>query len=169
MRNLPFVAALAAALVLAGSAQAQTAQQAPAQPPAVAAATQPALPFPQAMILIRSALTALQQANETNSYVVLNALGSTGFRTANPPARLAQTFASLRQYNLASILVLEPQFTQLPQIDAQGQLTMEGFFLADGYRIAFRLIYVPENSRWRLFGLSAGVTPVTPAPAAAAR
>ena len=168
MKNLSFVAALAAALVLAGSAGAQTAQQAPAQPPAAAAA-QPALPFAQAMILIRSALTALQQANETNNYVVLNALGSTGFRTANPPARLAQTFAGIRQYNLASILVLEPQFTQLPQINAQGQLTMEGFFLADGYRIAFRLIYVPENSRWRLFGLSAGVTPVTPAPAAGAR
>ena len=92
MRHASCAAVLAAVFALTGPAAAQTAQQAPAQSPATAAA-QPALPFPQAMILIRSALTALQQADETNDYSVLNALGSTSFRTANPPARLAQTFA----------------------------------------------------------------------------
>ncbi|MEO9133119.1 MAG: LuxR C-terminal-related transcriptional regulator [Sphingomonas sp.] len=51
----------------------------------------------QALILIRTSLAAVQQANETNDYEVLFRLGAKGFQSASPPAQL---FAPLRAYNL---------------------------------------------------------------------
>jgi hypothetical protein len=139
--------------------------KAPAPAPAKAAAlTEPAaaLPYPAALVLVRSALIAVQQANETGDYSVLSALGGREFNASNPPEKLAQSLAPLRNYNLASVLITEPRFTQPPMLDAKGLMTMEGFFLSEGYRISFRLAYGPQSGRWRLAGLAAGVAPITP-------
>ena len=142
----------------------------PAQVVAPAAQPAPVLPFPQAMILIRSSLLALQQADETGDYDVLYGLGAKSFQQANPPQKLSQTFAAMRPYNINSVLVLEPEFTQVPVLDKDGLLIMAGYFNGDGYRINFQLAYQPENDHWKLFGISAGVQPVPPAaPAAPAK
>ena len=150
---------------------AQTAAKTPAKPlpnpgavAAPAAPIQPVLPFPQAMILIRSSLSALQQADETGDYNVLYGLGAKDFQQNNPPQKLGQTFAALRSYNINSVLVLEPEFTQVPVLDQNGLLVMAGYFTSDGYRINFQLAYQAENDHWKLFGISAGVQA---APAAA--
>ncbi len=152
-------------LPVAGLAKAPRQAPAPATQPAspptaqVPAQAQPVLPYPQALILIRSALSSLQDADDTGNYDVLYQLGAQGFQTANPPQKLAATFAGVRGYNLKSVLVLEPQFTQVPQLDANGMMSMSGFFISDSYRINFSLIYAPQDKQWRLFGLSAGVQP----------
>jgi hypothetical protein len=151
MRRTTLLAATLLALLAAAPAGAQT-RAAPAVAP-----SQPALPFPQALILIRSDLVALQQANETGIYATLSALGTQRFQADNPPAKLAQTFAPLRNYNLNSVLVLEPKFTQLPQLRPDHSMAMAGFFASDGYRITFQLAYAAENGRWRLAAINVGI------------
>src|SRR2546429_4997849 len=51
------------------------------------------------LILIRSALLALDQANKTGNYTVLRDLGSPDFQ-ANSAARLAEIFAQQRRDNI---------------------------------------------------------------------
>jgi hypothetical protein len=73
------------------------------------------------IILIRSTLLALDDANKTGNYTVLRDLGSPGFQ-ANTDARLAEIFAPQRRDNidLSGVAVLDPQLTLLPQVEANG-------------------------------------------------
>jgi hypothetical protein len=107
------------------------------------------------LILIRSALLALDQANKTGNYTVLRDLGSVGFQV-NTAAQLAEIFASQRKehIDLSGVAVLEPQLTLLPQIEANGMMRMAGFFPSVPTQVNFELAYAPENRQWRLFGLA---------------
>ena len=71
------------------------------------------------LILIRSALLALDQANKTGNCN----LGSPDFQ-ANSAARLAEIFAQQRRDNidLSGVAVIDPQLTLLPQIEANGMM-----------------------------------------------
>lgn len=114
------------------------------------------MPPPEAMIImIRSSLVALSQANVTNNYQVLNALGSNNFRQTNPPARLAQIFASFRSNNidLAPVVFVTPQLSQQPKIE-NGKLRLIGFFPTQPMRVDFDLEFEPADSIWKLYGLS---------------
>ena len=119
----------------------------------------------QVLMLVRSSLTALQQANQTGNYDVLYALGSSEFQKANTPQKLNDAFAALKPYNLISVEVLEPQFTQGPGLDKDGRLFMAGYFVNDGYRITFQLMFTKEDNRWKMLGISAGLQSDTPAKA----
>jgi hypothetical protein len=81
------------------------------------------------LILIRSALLALDQANKTGNYTVLRDLGSPGFQV-NTAARLAEIFAKQRADNLdlSGVAVIDPQLSLLPQIEPDGMKRMAGFF-----------------------------------------
>ncbi len=165
MAALAVLSAGAASAHRARSAVRQAPAAAAAQPaapsvPAQTAAPQPPIGYAQAVILIRAALTSVEQANEASDYNVMYALGSKGFQRANPPARLAQTFAPLKAYNLNGVLALEPQFTQQPVLTADGMMAMAGYFTNGAYRINFQLAYTPEDKHWKLFGISAGVQPI---------
>lgn len=169
-------AALAGAVVLA----AVTSGVLPARfvpPPIVAAAHAESAPRPAqidrngVLILIRSTLLALQQANETGNYTVLRDLGAPGFQQANTAVRLGEIFANLRaqKVDLSGVAALDPQLTLLPQIEANGLMHMAGFFPSVPTQIKFELLYAPVDSRWRLFGLSvnlASSSPVAPSPPA---
>src|SRR4029077_3921791 len=93
------------------------------------------------LILIRSALIALDQGNKTGNYTVLRDLGAPGFRN-NTAARLAEIFASQRHENvdLSGVTVLDPQLSLLPQIEANGMLHMEGFFPSVPTQVNFELV-----------------------------
>ncbi|MBC7018053.1 hypothetical protein G6O44_25355, partial [Salmonella enterica subsp. enterica serovar Enteritidis] len=52
------------------------------------------------LILVRSTLLALDQANKTGNYTVLRDLGAPGFQAGNNAARLAEIFASQRNDKL---------------------------------------------------------------------
>ena len=69
------------------------------------------------LILIRSTLLALDQANKTGNYTVLRDIGAPGFQT-NSAARLGEIFAKLRNDNLdlSGVAVIDPQLNLLPQI-----------------------------------------------------
>jgi hypothetical protein len=125
------------------------------------------------LILIRSALLALDQANKTGNYTVLRDLGAPDFQ-ANSAAQLAEIFAQQRRdkVDLSGVAVIDPQLTLLPQIEANGMMRMAGFFPSVPTQVNFEVLYAPVGGRWRLFGLSvsfgqaAPVAPQPPAPAA---
>ena len=124
------------------------------------------------LILIRTALLALDQANKTGNYTVLRDLGSPDFQV-NTAARLAEIFVQQRRDNidLSGVAVIDPQLTLLPQIEGNGLLRMAGFFPSVPTQVNFELIYAPVDGRWRLsglavsFGQAAPAAPQPPAPA----
>ncbi len=134
--------------------QPQTA--APAAP-----AQQPELnPFKMNM-LIRSAIIALNQANITGNYTVLQDLGSPSFRASNNSARLAQIFANLRQRNLdlSPILFFTPKLVQPPQINANGILRLVGYFPTSPEHVNFDLYFQMVGGDWRIFGIGLSTSP----------
>lgn len=116
------------------------------------------------LILVRSTLIALDQANKTGNYTVLRDLGAPGFQ-ANTAAQLSEIFAKLRRdkLDLAGVAAIDPQLTLLPQIDPQGMMRMTGFFPSAPSQINFDLVYAPVNGQWRLFGISVGLGQAAPA------
>jgi hypothetical protein len=168
----PLAAAVLTVVSLAGADA-----QAPKQQPAPKQQQQPPAPKPAqidrngVLILIRSTLLALDQANKTGNYTVLRDLGSPDFQ-ANTAAQLADIFVQQRRDNvdLSGVAVIEPQLTLLPQIEANGMMHMAGFFPSVPTQVNFELLYAPVGGRWRLFGLSVSfgqAAPAAPQPPAA--
>jgi cell division septation protein DedD len=163
------VAAVWVALPLSAGAQAPK----PSAQPAGPAAPQPAqIDRNGVLILVRSTILALDQANKSGNYTVLRDLGAPGFQ-ANNAARLAEIFASQRRDNLdlSGVAVIDPQLTILPQIEANGMMRMAGFFPSVPQQVNFEMLFAPVSGQWRLFGLSVNIGqsgPVAPQPAASA-
>ena len=80
-------------------------------------------------LLIRSSIIALNQANQTGNYTVLQDLGAPAFRASNNSVRLAQIFSALRQrqLDLTPVLFFTPKLVTEPQINANGLLRLVGF------------------------------------------
>jgi hypothetical protein len=118
------------------------------------------------LILVRSTLLALDQANKTGNYTVLRDLGSPDFQN-NSAARLAEIFTQQRRDNidLSGVAVIDPQLTLLPQIEPNGMMRMAGFFPSVPTQVNFELVFAPVGGRWRLFALSVSfgqAAPVAP-------
>ena len=147
------------AAVLAASTSGGHTQQAPEQAPKPAQIDRNGV-----MILIRSTLLALDQANKTGNYTVLRDLGAPGFQT-NTAARLAEIFVKQRNDNLdlSGVAVIDPQLNLLPQIEANGLMRMAGFFPSVPSQVNFELAFAPVNGQWRLFGISVSIGQSGPA------
>jgi hypothetical protein len=151
------------------TAVALIASAAHAQRPSHAQAT-PQAPTPAqidrngVLILIRSSLLALDQANKTGNYTVLRDIGAPAFQ-ANSAARLGEIFAKQRNDNLdlSGVAALDPQLSLLPQIEASGLMHMTGFFPSVPSQVNFDLLFAPVSGQWRLFGLSVSVASMAPA------
>jgi hypothetical protein len=172
-----FGAALAIFVVGTIAADAQQPQSAPAQQPQPAG--KPAnIDRNGVLMLVRSTILALDQANKTGNYTVLRDLGAPGFQ-ANTAAKLAEIFASQRndKLDLSGVAVIDPQLTVLPEIEANGLMRMAGFFPSVPSQVNFDLLFAPVDGQWRLFGVSVKVgssapvppTPPAPPPAAATK
>ena len=163
LRSLMFAAL---AVTIASSVWAQQSKP-ETKPPAAAHAPTPAMIDRNGvLILIRSTLVALDQANRTGNYTVLRDLGSPAFQT-NTAARLAEIFASQRKDNidLSGVVVLDPQLTLLPQIETNGMMHMAGFFPSVPTQVNFEMAFAPVERQWRLFGVSVSfgqAAPVAP-------
>jgi len=157
---------LLTAFACAGHGAARAQAQKPKAAPAETAAPKPAqIDRNGVLILVRSALLALDQANKTGNYTVLRDLGAPGFQV-NTAARLAEIFAKQRNDNvdLSGVAVIDPQLSLLPQIEANGMMRMAGFFPSVPSQVNFELMLAPVNGQWRLYGL--GVTIGQSGPAA---
>ena len=108
------------------------------------------------LVLIRSTLLALADANATGNYTVLRDLGAPSFRAVNTAARLSEIFAKLREQrlDLSQLAVLDPKLTTTPQLDAAGMLHIEGAIPSTTPRITFSLVFQAVGGEWRLFGIS---------------
>ena len=142
---------------------------APAQPPTPPPqpVARPPIPdVPGLVVLIRNAIVALHQANETGNYSVLREIAAPRFQEANSAARLIEAFTDLRSRNLDLDVVAaaNPRLYRDPIIDDQGMLRLLGFFPTASGQIDFDLAFQVVNSRWRLFGIE--VNPTAPANAA---
>jgi hypothetical protein len=146
-------AAVMAAITSAGHAETPTQAPKPAQ-----------IDRNGVLILIRSSLLALDQANKTGNYTVLRDIGAPGFQM-NTAARLGEIFAKLRSDNLdlSGVAVIDPQLSLLPQIEANGLMHMAGFFPSVPTQVNFDLSFAPVNGQWRLFGISVSIGQSSPA------
>jgi hypothetical protein len=116
------------------------------------------------LTLIYSALIALNQANSSGNYTVFRDISAPGFQSANNPARLAEIFANLRGRNLdlSPILLVQPKLVRTPGITANGMLRVSGFFPTRPEQVNFDLLFQAVQGQWRLFGISADTTQVSP-------
>lgn len=114
------------------------------------------------LMLVRSAIMALDHGNRTGNYTVLRDLGAPAFQR-NSSARLAEIFAShrARQLDLSGVLVLEPQLTIMPRIE-NNMLRMAGHFPSVPSQVSFDLLFAPVDRQWRLYGISLDVAPGGP-------
>lgn len=154
-----------AALALAMTADLPPASAQQQQPPQQQAAKPAQIDRNGVLMLIRSALLALDHANKTGNYTVLRDIGAPGFQ-ANTAARLAEIFAKLRndKIDLSGVAVIEPQLSLLPQIEANGMMRMSGFFPSVPSQVNFELLYAPVDGQWRLFGISVSIGQSAPTP-----
>ncbi len=185
IRKLALTACLVASLVTTGMAAAQEAPQqkgpqsekekaapkaktpappaaGPAQPTPGAPSPAQTIPEPEALlILIRTTLIALNQANQTGNYTVLHDLGAPTFQAGNSAAQLGIGFANLRNQNfdISPVAVVTPQVTEAPQITAQGLLRILGFFPTQPFQIKFEMLFQQVSGAWRLFGMSVSAVP----------
>jgi hypothetical protein len=116
------------------------------------------------LILIRSALLALDHANKTGNYTVLRALGSPGFQSLSAE-RLAEIFAKQRneRLDLSGVAALDPQLSVLPQIEPNGMMYMKGHFPSVTGQLNFDLLFQPVDGQWKLFGISVAIGQIAPA------
>lgn len=116
------------------------------------------------LALVRSTLAAVQHANETGNYQVLHDLGAPGFRDANPTGRLAEIFRSQREggLDLSGVMFTEPSLKAPPSLEPNGMMRVAGHFPAGRAKLDFDLVYQPVEGRWRLFGISTGVSRAEP-------
>jgi hypothetical protein len=156
--------------ILLGFAQtrlyAQEQAQPAAQPQPIAApqsaAERPPIPdYTQLTIIIQSYLVALSQANLTAIYTVLHALGAPAFKERNPPDKLFQTFASMRDQgvDLTPVILYTPILTREPAYDSQGLLHLVGYYETHPQRVHFDLTLQPVGGVWTLFAISVKTAP----------
>ncbi len=130
------------------------------------------------VILIRSAILSLAQANDAGNYSLMRDLAAPGFQQATTAASLAANFADLRSLDLdlSEVAIANPSLVAPPAVDERGFLRLAGFFPVRGQNVNFDLIYQVVDNHWRLFGIGASlakpadgkVVKPTPAPVMAA-
>jgi hypothetical protein len=164
-RHLQTILVFAFAFADFGEGQAQTPKPKPAQAEAQAAPKPAQIDRNGVLVLVRSALLALDQANKTGNYTVLRDLGAPGFQV-NSAARLGEIFAKQRNDNLdlSGVAVIDPQLSLLPQIEANGLMRLAGFFPSVPSQVNFELAFAPVNGQWRLFGISVSIGQMAPVP-----
>jgi hypothetical protein len=134
-------------------------------PGAVPSPTPPPIPAQidrnTALILIRTTLIALQQANQTGNYTVLHGISAPGFQSVNTPERLAQIFANLRakNFDLSGVVVLEPQLSVMPELYQNGVMRMAGFFPSVPIQVYFDLQFILVQGQWKLLAIAVNVAP----------
>jgi hypothetical protein len=151
------VAAFASAAVAASSSAASP-------PPGGTATARPIdIDRNSVLILIRTTLVALQQANQTGNYSVLYGISAPGFQQLNSPEKLAQIFANLRAkgFDLSAVTVLDPQLSLLPVLYPNGVMRMSGFFPSVPLQVDFDLQFIGVQGQWRLLGISVNIVPAT--------
>ena len=153
----------AASAIAAGvTSQAAPTTQASAQTRTPGQAS-PVPPVEIVVLMLRSSLVALDQANKTNDYAVLRALSSPAFQ-ARSPEELSKVFASFREkkIDLSPALVTKPQLKANPVVLPNGILHLAAIFPTKPLSIDCVVEMAPVAGFWRLSGLTVDLVPAEP-------
>lgn len=111
------------------------------------------------VMMVRAALTAVNQANFTENYSVLRGMTTPALQTRLSAEQLGRAFVDLRKQNLdlSPALVLAPEFTEMPRLTSAGALMLKGIFPSRPLRINFAIEYLPIDGFWMIdqFSVSA--------------
>lgn len=121
-----------------------------------------AVPTPDVLLmLVRTTLVALNQANFTGNYSVLHDLGTPHLQATHSQAQLGIAFTNLREQklDLSRVLLLSPDLTEPPSISSDGTLRMAGIFPTSPVQITFAMAFRPIAGIWRIEGLSVSTLP----------
>ncbi len=132
----------------------------PARGPARGQAVRFVVPKPEAMLLLmRTILIALDQANKTGNYTVLRDLSAPSFQARNSAARLSEIFSQLRKSgaDLSAISITTPELIKSPVVNQNNQLQFVGAFPIAPSHVAFQLTFVPVRGHWRMVSISVGL------------
>jgi hypothetical protein len=127
----------------------------------LAASVAPTMPTDDVLLmLIQSYLIAVNQANLTGNYTVLRDLAAPGFQQANSVEKLAEIFVRIRnaKVDISPILLYQPKLFRKPEFTEKGRLRVSGFFPTEPQRVNFDLILEFVGGKWRLYGISAGMS-----------
>jgi hypothetical protein len=116
----------------------------------------------QLAMMIKSAVMALQHANETGNYSVLRDLGTPVFRERFDQARLTAIFADLRArgVNMRPVLMIPPNLSKQPEFTPRNQLQLVGYFPTQPLQIQYEMLFLQIDGVWRIEGLSVAAEPV---------
>lgn len=134
--------------------------------PGITRAHQVAVPQPDVLLLlVRTTLIALNQANFTGNYTVLHGLGTPHLQAEASPAQLGIAFTQLREQrlDLSRVLVIPPELTAPPNLTPDGRLRLTGVFRTSPVHIGFDMVFMPVAGIWRVEGLAVRAFPA-PAP-----
>lgn len=106
--------------------------------------------------LVWSTMVALDNANRTENYTVLQNLGTDAFRLRNSPGQLAINFQDLRnnRVDIGRAILSSPTYYIPPHITQQGHLRLRGGFDYRPKSIRFDLLYSLEGGGWRITAMS---------------
>jgi hypothetical protein len=120
------------------------------------------VPTPDVLLmLVRTTLVALNQANFTGNYSVLHDLGTPHLQATHSQAQLGIAFTNLREQklDLSRVLLLSPDLTEPPSIASDGTLRLAGVFATSPVQITFVMAFRPIAGIWRIEGLSVRTLP----------
>jgi hypothetical protein len=120
------------------------------------------VPTPDVLLmLVRTTLVALNQANFTGNYSVLHDLGTPQLQATTSQAQLGIAFTNLREQklDLSRVLLLSPDLTEPPSIYSDGTLRLAGVFPTSPVQITFVMAFRPVAGIWRIEGLSVRTLP----------
>lgn len=149
-----FCAIALLSIMLCATSQIASAQIAP---PSQSASFRQTVPDENVLArLVWSTMIALDNANRTNNYTVLNSLGSPNFQRRNSPEKLSNIFSNLRQnrVDIGRTILSTPNYYQPPEILADGTLRLRGGFDYRPKSIRFDLIYANLGGGWRIAAIS---------------
>lgn len=149
------------AVILSGAVFSQTTL---AQEPATASvgSNSPQLPSAeQLLVLVRTTMIALNQANITVDYSVLYALCAPALQQKASVEDMAASFEALRKRGIdfSAVAILTPQVTEQPLITSNGILAIRGVFETKPLPLSFTLGFVAVAGVWRIETLSVTVAP----------
>ncbi len=131
----------------------------PAKQQVVTKTAQPAgLPVPPTgiqVLLVRTVLVALDQANKTGNYAGLRALGAPNIQRQSAE-QLDTAFAPLRaqSLDLAPVLLVAPQFNPASFVTPEGVLQLSGIFHTQPVGVKFSMAMSAVGGYWRFAAVS---------------
>lgn len=127
-----------------------------------AASDAPAVPSDFAQeVMIKTTLSDFSEASISGDYSVVWALSSKQFQDTFSPDKLKETYKLLADPSayLGVILAMKPVPKEAAKIDADGVLTLDGYFETSPSKTNYHLEFYAADGKWRVIGMNVNFAP----------